>query len=217
MTRHGRVVLALLASVTVVDQAAKWWAWRHAPGAMINPGGDILVGRTIGAWYAGPVSGALLDMADFGLLGVLVLVLTRCRAVASIAVPATLVVGGWTSNLLDRLGTHYWTAPGSIRGVVDFVDVGGRYYNLADFFIIGGTPLVLLAAGYQGVRAARRASPGGSLPRPVRAGVRARVPKLIGAGLVLAVVLGAANYGATNYGGVAAPRAVTGQGRSGLG
>jgi hypothetical protein len=41
-----------------------------------------------------------------------------------------------------------------------------------------------------------------------------RIPALVGAGLVLAVVLGATNYGAVNYSGVAghrtAPRHLTG-------
>ena len=46
------MVLALLAVVVVLDQAAKWWAWRHVPWTRINSGGDVLAGRTIGAWYA---------------------------------------------------------------------------------------------------------------------------------------------------------------------
>jgi len=37
-------------------------------------------------------------------------------------VPGALVIGGWSSNLLDRLGMHYWTAPGSVRGAVDFIE-----------------------------------------------------------------------------------------------
>jgi hypothetical protein len=45
----------------------------------------------------------------------------------------SLMVGGWSSNLLDRLGMHYWTAPGSIRGAMDFINIGGYYYNFADF------------------------------------------------------------------------------------
>ena len=59
------------------------------------------------------------------------------------------MTGGWGSNLLDRLGIHYWTAPNSVCGAVDFIDIGGYYYNVADFFIISCTPLFLLAAGYQ--------------------------------------------------------------------
>jgi lipoprotein signal peptidase len=155
-TRQGLIVLALLAVVVAVDQAAKWWAWRHVSVTMINAGGDIITGRTIGGWFVGPITGSLLDLLDFGLVIVAVWVLARCRAVAGIAVPGALMIGGWGSNLLDRLGFHYWTAPGSVRGVVDFIHIGGYYYNLADFVIIGATPLFLLAAGYQSLRAVLR-------------------------------------------------------------
>jgi lipoprotein signal peptidase len=198
------VVLALLVVVVVLDQAAKWWAWRHVPGTRINPGGDILVGRTIGAWYAGPVTGALLDLLDFGLLSIAVLALARFWRTAVTGVPGALMTGGWGSNLSDRLGMHYWTAPGSVRGVVDFVHIGGHYYNTADLFIIGCTPLFLLAAGYQGVRAARRPVAAGIAPSPARRRLRAtaRIPALAGAVLILVVALGAANYGGVN----AAPR-----------
>jgi lipoprotein signal peptidase len=194
------VVLTLLSVVVVLDQAVKWWAWRHIPWARINSGGDILVGRTIGAWYAGPVTGALLDLLDFGLLSVAVTVLARCRASAAVVVPGALMTGGWSSNLLDRLGIHYWTAPGSVRGVVDFIHIGGYYYNVADFFIIGCTPLFLLAAGYQAVRAARRPAAARSAAPPARGRARAgmRISVLASAGLILVVALGAVNYGGVN-------------------
>jgi lipoprotein signal peptidase len=200
------VVLALLAVVVVVDQAAKWWAWRHVPWTRINPGGDILVGRKIGAWYADPVTGAVLDLLDVGLLCIAVSALARSRTTTAIRVPGALMTGGWVSNLLDRLGFHYWTAPGSIRGVVDFIHIGEHYYNVADFFIVSCTPLFLLAAGYQlavgyqGVRASRRRAAAGSAPPLARgrAGARMRISALAGAGLVLVVALGAANYGGVN-------------------
>ena len=193
------MVLVLIALVVVLDQAAKWWAWRHFSWTKINSGGDVLVGHTIGAWYARPVTGALLDLLDFGLLSIAVSVLARRRATAAVSVPGALMTGGWGSNLLDRLGIHFWTAPGSVRGVVDFMHIGGHYYNVADFFIISCTPLFLLAAGYQGVRAARRPSAARSVPRPARGRARLwariRIPALAGAGLILVVALGAVNYG----------------------
>jgi lipoprotein signal peptidase len=102
-------VPALLIVVVLLDQALKWWAWRHVPWTRINSGGDALVGRTIGAWYAGPVTGALLDGLDLGLLSVAAWVLARCRATAGVVVPGALMTGGWASNLLDRLGIHHWT------------------------------------------------------------------------------------------------------------
>jgi lipoprotein signal peptidase len=192
------VVLALIALVVVLDQAAKWWAWRHVPWTEINAGGDVLVGRTIGAWYAGPITGALLDLLDFGLLSIAVSVLARCRANAAVIVPGALMTGGWASNMLDRLGIHYWTAPGSVRGVVDFIHIGGHYYNVADFFIIGCTPLFLLTSGYACVRAARRPAATRSVPPRARTRARMRIPALVGAGLVSVVALGAANYGGMN-------------------
>ncbi|HSZ43020.1 MAG TPA: signal peptidase II [Trebonia sp.] len=188
--------------MVVADQAVKWWAWRHLSWARMNPGGDIIVGRTIGGWYVSPVTGALLDVLDFVLLSVAVTILTRCRAPATVIVTGALMTGGWCSNLLDRLGMHYLTAPGSVRGVVDFIHIGGAFYNVADFFIILGTPLFLVAAGCWGVRAAMRSAAARTEPLPARSRMRARlrIPMLAGAGLILAVALGAANYG-----GVSAP------------
>jgi hypothetical protein len=161
---------------------------------MINSGGDVLVGPTIGAWYADPVTGALLDLLDFGLLSVALFILVHRRRRAAVVVFGALMLGGWSSNLLDRLGLHYWTAPGSVRGVVDFIPVGGARYNVADVFIVGATPLFLVAVGFLGRAAAER-------PATVRAAaarhrLRASMLVLAGAGLiVVAVALGAANYG----------------------
>jgi lipoprotein signal peptidase len=157
---HRLIVPALLATVIALDQATKWWAWRHAPGAVINPGGDLLVGRMVGRLYVGRVTGAALDLLDFGLLSTAVWVLMRRPRLATIVVPGALMLGGWASNLLDRLGMHYFTAPGSVRGAVDFIPVGGPQCNLADFFIIGATPLFLLAVGF------RADGPRISLPLP---------------------------------------------------
>ncbi len=80
------------------------------------------------------------------------------------------------------------------------IHIGGHYYNVADFFIIGCTPLFLLAAGYQGVREARRPVAARSVPPPARSPARARVrvSALAGAGLILVVALGAVNYGGVN-------------------
>jgi lipoprotein signal peptidase len=205
LTRPHVLVLALIAAVVVLDQAAKWWAWRYVPGARINSGGDLLVGHTIGRWYAAPVSGALLDLLDFGLLSIAVTVLTRFRTPAVVTIPGALMIGGWGSNLLDRLGVHYLTAPDSVRGAVDFIHLHGQYYNVADFFIISCTPIFLLAALYQGVRAATRrqvirpAAVRNVLPRARRrVWARVRIPALAAAGLVLVVALGAAHYGGVN-------------------
>jgi lipoprotein signal peptidase len=188
------IVPALLTLVIVLDQAMKWWAWRHVSGAIINDGGDALVGAMVGGWYADPVTGALLDLADFGLLSIAISVLVRRRPPVKVVVPAALMLGGWSSNLLDRLGMHYWTAPGSVRGAVDFIQVGQSYYNIADFFIIGGTPLFLLALGYLRWQAAKRSASTGSVA--ANAHKRLRLPAVAGAvGVVVVVGIGAAHYG----------------------
>jgi hypothetical protein len=119
------------------------------------------------------------------------------------------MLGGWCSNLLDRLGLHYWTAPGSVRGVVDFIRVGGARYNVADLFIVGF---------HAAVPAGRRLSgPGRGGPadhgrgRAARHRPRAMASMLALAGVCLAVV--AVALGAANYGGVkAAPARVSAKG-----
>ena len=197
------MVLALLAVVVVLDQVMKWWAWRHAPAAIINDGGNPYAGATLGGWYAEPVTGAVLDLLDFGLLSTAVSVLLRRRRAITVLIPGALMIGGWSSNLLDRLGTHYWTAPGSVRGAVDFIHVGQHYYNVADFFIIGATPVFLLAVIYLGVRAVNRTAPTGSVAPTSHGRPRTWMPMSMFAGaLSLILVVG---IGVANYGGVTAP------------
>ena len=53
------IVLMLLATVVLLDQATKWWAWRHMSGALINSGGDLFVGHVVGSWYAETVTGIM--------------------------------------------------------------------------------------------------------------------------------------------------------------
>jgi lipoprotein signal peptidase len=190
------MALALLAAVVVVDQAVKWWAWRHASGARINVGGDSLVGPTIGGWYADPVAGGLLDLVDFGLLSIAVYVLVRRPRPAVLLVPGAMMIGGWSSNLLDRLGMHYWSAPGSMRGAIDFIPFDHHHFNVADFFIISGTLLFLLALIYIGREATTTPATSGSatLPTHHRLRSRTRMSALLGAvGLVVVVGIGATN------------------------
>ena len=191
------MVAAVLAAVIVLDQVSKWWAWRHVPGVKINAGGDFLVGRAVGRWYAAPVTGALLDLLDFGLLSIALSVLVRRRRPLAVVVPGALMIGGWGSNLLDRLGTHYWTAPGSVRGAVDFIHVGGITFNLADFFIMAATPLFALAVGYRRRQTAIRPPTVRAVASATRNWRPARgwLPALVGTGLIMVVALGAAKYG----------------------
>lgn len=195
------MALTVLAAVIVLDQATKWWAWRHVAGAEINPGGDSLVGHKVGQWYNAPVTGALLDLLDVGLLILAVSVLVRRRRPAAVAVSGALMLGGWGSNLLDRLGLHFWTAPGSVRGAVDFIRIGSPHYNVADLFIVAATPLfllVVLVGGCLRWRAANRPMTVRAAAPPMRncPRVRAPVPVLAGAVfIVVAVAVGAANHG----------------------
>lgn len=199
---HRLIVAALLAMVIALDQATKWWAWRHMASSEINPGGDFLVGHVVGRWYAGRVTGAALDLLDFGLLSTAAWVLVRRPRPALVIATGALMLGGWGSNLLDRLGMHYVTAPGSVRGAVDFIPIGGApyYCNVADFFIVGATPLFLLAVGFRCRRAADRPATARTAASRYRLPARARVPALAGGGIiVVAAALGAANYGTVNY------------------
>jgi lipoprotein signal peptidase len=197
---HRPAVLALLVVVIVADQVGKWWAWRHAPLAKINYGGNIFVGDTISQWYAGPTTGALLDLMDFGLLSAAAFVLVRRRPRAIILVPGGLMVGGWISNLLDRLGFHYVTAPGSVRGAVDFIPLGPIRYNLADVFIVCGTLLFVLAvtANTLFTNRSRTASPS----PPTRQRRRRTWLSGVATGMCLVIAVG---FGAMNYGGVTTP------------
>jgi lipoprotein signal peptidase len=205
--RQWQVMLAVAAAVIGLDQTVKWWAWRHVAGVKINSGGDVLVGHAVGEWYAAPVTGALLDLLDFGLLSAALFILVRHRRPAPVLVFGALMLSGWSSNLLDRLGMHYWTAPGSVRGVVDFIRIDGAVYNVADMCIIGATPLFLLAVGFLGLKAADR--PTVVRAAAVRHRLRASMLALAGAGLIVAAVA----FGAANYGGVrTAPAHVSAQG-----
>lgn len=146
--RRRWIVFAPLALVVLLDQTTKWWAWRQVPKVIINRGGDILVGPVIGRWYAGPVTGVLLDLLSIALLSTAAGVLLRRRLPILVTASAALAIGGWTSNLLDRLGLHAWTVPGTVRGALDFIPLAGYYYNIADVFIVVATLLFVLSFGW---------------------------------------------------------------------
>ena len=160
--KWATTVAVLLVAVVVLDQVTKWWAWRPAPVAHINHGGSPFVGEMIGSWFADPVTGAFLDLMDFTLLTMALVMLSRRAQPAIIWFSSALMIAGWSSNLLDRLGLHHFTAPGSYRGAVDFIHIGPYYFNVADVFIVGATLAFLVAAAHLGV------SRSWSVPRPQR-------------------------------------------------
>jgi lipoprotein signal peptidase len=207
VVRGALSALTVIVVVVGADQAVKWWAWRHASTVRINSGGNPLVPASLGGLYADPVAGALLDILDCGLVaGAVFLLLSRRRPLA-VVLFAAVMLGGWTSNLLDRLGMHYWTAPGSLRGAVDFIHIGRFNYNIADAFIIAGTPLFVLAVAGSVLRAMLRgrqgrAASGAARPPP---GGAARGLLLAGAAGLVAVVA----IGATDDDGVVTPRPST--------
>jgi lipoprotein signal peptidase len=188
-----KMAIALLVAVIAVDQVVKWWAWRHTATAHINFGGNAFVNATISRWYASPVSGALLDLLSFGLLTAAAAFLLHRRRPVVVLVAGTLMIGGWISNLVDRLGMHYWTAPGSVRGAVDFIHFGEIYYNVADVFIVFGT-LLLVVSVCATSWSATTVSVAPRTYRPLRSRGRLSAIATVTC-LVVAIAIGAAHYG----------------------
>jgi lipoprotein signal peptidase len=147
------IVFSLVLVVSYADQLTKAWAWRHLSQVHVNSGGDLLVGPSVSNWFRDRTTGAACDVLDAALLlAAGALLLSRRRSPLTLC-GATLALAGWASNLGDRLGMHFWTAPGSMRGVVDFVPWDGRYWNLADAAIAAGTALFTLSLASAALRA----------------------------------------------------------------
>jgi lipoprotein signal peptidase len=149
-------VLLLVSAVVIgSDQAVKWFAWRYVDGALINPGGYILLGPAR-FWFASAVAGAVANGIGVLLVAAGFIALVGHRRSLVVTVGGGLVAAGWFSNLLDRLGVHEWTAPGSGRGVVDFIPTGGTSKgNVADLWIALGVLLLGYALARRHVGAGR--------------------------------------------------------------
>jgi lipoprotein signal peptidase len=198
-------MLSLITGIAVLDQTVKWWAWRTAPGVRINYGGDLLVPASVGSLYAHPVTGALLDLLDSGLLIAAASLFLRRRRSPLTLVSGSVIIGGWTSNLLDRLFMHYWTAPGSVRGVVDFLPLGQHRYNVADIFIASGTVSFILTTSGRLLRrffVNRPAIHRDLAPRTYRRPLVRRAMSIMAVQVVLIAVVGT---GAANFGGATVP------------
>jgi lipoprotein signal peptidase len=188
--RQGLVTFGLIATVSILDQTTKWWAWRNASRAIINSGGTWIIGRPVSGLLSGPVSGPILDLLNVGLLTLAGFILVSRPRRALFLVTGALMIAGWSSNLLDRLGMHAVTAPGSGRGAVDFIPLGPPYWNVADFVIVTATVLSLVAActrGHRRARAGTAARPSSAPPRAGTWGPRRPWGAVVGA--VVAVVL----------------------------
>jgi lipoprotein signal peptidase len=188
--------------VVLADQTTKWWAWREAGRVFINFGGDFLVGPTVDGWYANPVTGAVLDFLGAGVLAVAVLTQLRRSHPVVLRASAALAIGGWLSNLLDRLGMHRLTAPGSVRGAIDFVPIGSYCFNIADFFIAGATAVFLVVHGHR-LATTRRPPTTANVDRDRP---RLRAPACIAAATGTAALLTAVTLGAVHHGGMTTPR-----------
>jgi lipoprotein signal peptidase len=205
-TRQWLLLVVAFAAVIGTDQAMKWWAWRHLDGSLINSGGYILLGPVIRSWFASPVSGAMADVlgAAFVIVGVWWLLLRR-RA-RWVLIGGGLFAAGWASNLLDRLGLHNWTAPGSARGVVDFIPGGGPgRCNVADLWIVVGALLLggVFARNRLTDEPRDRIAPGSALRSSGGNRARGRLVVLI----VLLAVITLAVTSALDQGGVYSPPA----------
>jgi lipoprotein signal peptidase len=206
--RRGQrlAVFGVIAAIVVLDQSVKWWAWRNVSGVRVNYGGDALAIDGIGKLYRGPVAGALLDLFDSALILAAGWLLLRRRRSIAVMISGALVIGGWGSDILDRLGMHYWTAPGSVRGVVDFIPIGPHYYNIADLFIIAGTPLFVLAATGSLVRRFVVARPAAAAAADGHAARRSSgVRRFASTAVAAATLVAATGIGAATFGGVNAP------------
>jgi hypothetical protein len=173
----------------------------------INYGGDLLVPHGFGSLYTRPLTGAVLDLLDSGLLIAVTALFLRRRRSALMLIAGCSMMGGWASDLLDRLVMHYWTAPGSVRGVVDFIPIGRHYYNLADLFIVGGTPLFVLAVCGSVLRRVLVRPPASSAhrsPTTFRPRRLLRAMLAVSAAVVLTSVVA---VGAATFGGDTAPTA----------
>jgi lipoprotein signal peptidase len=179
------MAVGLVLAVVVVDQATKWWGWRHAPATSINSGSTWLIGQPVSGWLSGSASGRLLDVVAVGLFTVSGILLVRRPRRGLVLGAGFLILGGWTSNLLDRLGLHTLTAPGSVRGAVDFIHVGTPYSNVADYIIAGATTVLIVsacAATGRKLRAAASRRVGGLTLRPSRVPVEAYAAATASAG-----------------------------------
>jgi hypothetical protein len=144
-------------------------------------------------------------MGSVVLIAALGRLLGRRRSV-HILLGGGLVAAGCASNLLDRLGMHHWSAPGSARGVVDFIPSGGASRcNLADLGIVLGA--MLLAFTLMHRPTAEEQDDIVAEPAESRSSARARTAVRVAALIALLAVITLAVAGAMDHQGVYEPPA----------
>jgi signal peptidase II len=144
-TRRSRWVIAGIATIVAIDQAAKVWAvatLANGPKEIIGSTVEFSLTRNGGGAFSRfqgmtPVLAVGAIIVTFVLVRVLRGVTDRWLVVA-----LTLVLGGALGNLVDRI----MRAPGFMRGhVVDFVAVGWwPVFNVADSCITIGAVLLII-------------------------------------------------------------------------
>lgn len=168
---RSRRLLAIAVAVVAVDWLSKALAWRFLPGdAVINPDTSGALPLLPGV-LSQPLLGAIVDGAVLVLLAVIGGWLARTVSLGTLAWAGfALVWAGAGSNALDRWFGHLWLAPGSQRGVVDWIGVQPvGAINLADCAIGVGALVAIagLALSRMPVRALAAISAGVILLVPV--------------------------------------------------
>jgi len=136
----------LVVVVVLADQASKWAAGHGAEGVdyTVNSGVSRDLPRLLDRVVAGVPFGGALDLSGAVLLAVLLTVTVR-HARGGVRVGLLLYVAGSASNLADRLGLSYATAPAPHpRGVVDLLIIGNA--NVADQALHAGVAVLALTA-----------------------------------------------------------------------
>ena len=152
---RARRLIGILSAVVAVDWVSKALAWRLLPGsAMINAdtSGALPI---LSGLVAHPVLGAVVDAGAMLLLVIAGLWLAQVVTLGKVAwIGFALAWAGIAANAFDRWGGHLWLAPGSKRGVVDWIGVADNgAINLADVTI--GIGLLLAIAALAGTRIPR--------------------------------------------------------------
>jgi lipoprotein signal peptidase len=137
--------ITVMVGVVAVDQVTK--AVQHANHFVVNTGGAALVPSAIGDFlWRSPHIGAVVDTAAVAALCAV------ARLIPAIAgaigrVGAAMMVGGLSSNLLDRLGFASLLHAGLPRGSIDWVPLGSHLHaNVADGFVALGAALIVANA-----------------------------------------------------------------------
>jgi lipoprotein signal peptidase len=203
--RQASLLAVVFVVVVSTDQIVKWWAWQHIDGSLINSGGFILLGPNIRSWFADPVSGAAADVVGGLLVMTAVGRLLRQHRPIPVLLGGGMVAAGLLSSVFDRIGLHNWTAPGSARGVVDFIpDIGPGRYNVADLWIGVGALLLGYAFARRRLTDAPRGH-GGIESRSMRLSRAPRARACLAAVIVFGTFLALAVISGVDYGGVQSP------------